>query len=128
MTGKDVLGFRNWLVVGDVLNKKKYAHRIVNRLKSENYVVYQLNPVKKNEGIYNDFKSLLSADAHIDIIDLVISPRIGLGILKEAAEYGIKRVLIQPGAESTEIIEFCKQNEFEFLESCILRELNNKEL
>jgi len=126
MTEEDILAFRNWVVIGDVLNEKKYAYRIANRLKSENYTVHQLNPIKKIDGTYNNLESLVTEGVKIDIIDLVITPRIGLGILKEAEKLGLKRVLIQPGAESEEVLDFCKENEFEYLQGCILRELNKK--
>ena len=127
MKEEDILTFQNWVVIGDVLNEKKYAYRIANRLKNENYTVYQLNPIKKIEGIYNNLDSLVAEGIKVDIMDLVITPRIGLGILIEAAKLGLKRVLIQPGAESEEILDFCRKNEIEYLQGCVLRELNKKE-
>ncbi len=38
MLAKDFLDFKNWCVVGDVGNeKKKYAYRILNKLKENGY-------------------------------------------------------------------------------------------
>ena len=37
MLAKDFLDFKNWCVVGDVGNEKKYAYRILNKLKENGY-------------------------------------------------------------------------------------------
>lgn len=48
--------------------------------------------------------------------------------MEEAYELGINKVLIQPGAESEEIIYFCREKGINYIESCVLVELSKKEM
>ncbi|MFX0547962.1 CoA-binding protein [Hathewaya histolytica] len=110
----------NWVVVGDVTNQTKYAYRILNTLKSEKYNAVGVNPRGNGDGA---FTSLKEVDFKIEVIDLCINPVQGLEIIKEAKDMGIKNVLIQPGAESEEILTYCKENEINAIEGCVLRQL-----
>lgn len=123
MTGQDLLEFKNWAVVGDVLNASKYAHKIKNRLEQEGYQVFKVNPRSASDEVY---KSLKEIKEKVDVIDLVIHPKVGINVIREAKEVGIDKILIQPGAESEEILKFCQDNGLSVVESCVLVELNKK--
>jgi predicted CoA-binding protein len=123
MLGEEMMEFKNWAVVGDVLNEEKYAYKIVNRLNKGNYNVYKVNPRSKSDLVYH---SLGEVPEKIDVIDLVIHPKVGINVIKEAKELGIDKVLIQPGAESEEILEFCKENGIHAHQGCVLVELEKK--
>jgi predicted CoA-binding protein len=121
MKAQELLDFKNWVVVGDVLNSSKYAHRILNSLSQEGFTVQGLNPRDASGQLY---KRLRDVPYRIDVIDLCINPITGLNIVKEAAELKIDKVLIQPGAESEDILEFCKDNGITAIEGCALVELS----
>ena len=109
MLAKDFLDFKNWCVVGDVGNEKKYAYRILNKLKENGYNAFGVS-LKDGE----------------KVIDLCINPIKGIGFIKEAKTLGINKVLIQPGAESEEILNFCKENGICAIEGCSLVELSRR--
>lgn len=123
MIGEEMMEFKNWAVVGDVLNSEKYAYKIVNRLKKENYNVFKVNPRSNSDQVY---KSLKDIKEKIDVIDLVIHPKVGIKVLAEAKEVGINKVLIQPGAESEEILQYCQKNNMHAFQGCVLVELSKK--
>lgn len=120
MLAKDFLDFKNWVVAGDVLNNTKYAYRILISLKEAGYNALGVNPRSADDQVY---KSLKDISSEIQVLDLCINPKSGITIIKEAKELGIKNVLIQPGAESDEIIEYCKHNGITAIEGCALVEL-----
>ena len=122
MNANEFMKFKNWAVAGDVLNKQKYAHRIKMSLKMAGFNVSGMKPGLSEEGAY---PSLKEVPHDIDILDLCINPRVGIEVVKEAKELGIDKILIQPGAESKEILDFCKENNIEAIEGCALVELNN---
>ena len=121
MQAQDFLGYKNWVVVGDVLNSSKYAHKILNSLKLEEFNTQGVNPRDNSNTLH---KTLKDVPYKIDVVDLCINPVTGLNIVKEAAELKIDKVLIQPGAESEEIIEFCKNSGITAIEGCALVELS----
>lgn len=122
MLAKDFLDFKNWCVVGDVGNEKKYAYRILNKLKENGYNAFGVS-LKDGENI---FKSLKEVSCNIEVIDLCINPIKGIEFIKEAKTLGINKVLIQPGAESEEVLNFCKENDICAIEGCALVELSRR--
>lgn len=122
MTAADMMEFKNWVVVGDVVNEDKYAYKILKKLKNSGYNVEGLHPKSKTEEIYTSLKDV---PYKIDVIDLCINPNKGIEIIKEAATLKIDKVLIQPGAGSNEIKEYCINAGIKVVDGCALVELSN---
>ncbi len=106
---RQVMSYKNFCVVGDTLNEEKYAYKIKQALLENGY---EVSCVGKELNSLNDVNKL-------EVIDLCIHPAKGIKLLEECnQEY--KVVLIQPGAESEEIINFLKKNNKEYIEACAL--------
>lgn len=118
---KEMMKMKNWVVIGDVVNESKYAHKIMKALEDKNYITSGVS-IKDGENVY---KTLKEVPFEIEVIDLCVNPKFGINYLKEAKELGIKYVLIQPGAESDEIINYCKENNVYAVENCALVQLRN---
>lgn len=121
MMAHDLMQYKNWVVVGDVLNSSKYAFKILSSLKAAGYNVKGVNPKADSEEVY---KGLKDVPYKIDVVDLCIHPAKGIEIVKELKEIGINYLLIQPGAESEEILSFCEENSIIAIEGCALVELS----
>lgn len=121
LEASEFLDYKNWVVVGDVLNPLKYAYKIINSLKKEGFNVVGVNPSAKNEEVYNSLKDI---PYKIKVLNLCINPYKGIKILQEAHELKIDKVLIQPGAQSFEILSFCRANRIQAIEGCTLVELS----
>lgn len=107
---KELMGFKNFVVVGKTLDPDKYAYKIKQQLLLNDYNV---------ECVYQELKSIDDVSFDIDVLNLCINPVVGLKLLKQCNK-NFKCVLIQPGAESEELIEYLKAKEICFLESCSL--------
>jgi len=92
-------------------------------LKRDGFNVVGVNPSIKNEGVYN---SLRDIPYKVEVLNLCINPYKGIKVIQEAHELKIDKVLIQPGAESSEILKFCKANGMLAIEGCTLIELAKK--
>jgi uncharacterized protein len=123
MEVRDLMYFKNWVVIGDVTNETKYANKILRKLKESNYNVSGIHP----KGGDSVCKSIKDVPYNIDVIDLCINPIKGIEYLKEANDMRIKYVLIQPGAESEEILNYCKENSITAFENCALVQLREIE-
>jgi predicted CoA-binding protein len=121
MEAQELLNYKNWVVAGDVLNSSKYAYRILNSLEEAGFNVEGLNPRDTTGNLH---KSLKDVTYKVDVLDLCINPITGLNLVKEAKELGIDKILVQPGAESEDILEYCKNNEITAIEGCALVELS----
>lgn len=123
LKANELLIYKNWVVVGDVLNQSKYASKILLSLKTDGFNVVGVNPSVENKSVYNN---LSDVPYNVEVLDLCINPYKGIKILKEAHSLKINKVLIQPGAGSPEILEFCKINGIDAIEGCALIELSKK--
>lgn len=121
MEASELLNYKNWVVVGDVLNESKYAFRILSSLRDSNFNVEGINPRDTTGNVY---KTLEEVKYKIDVIDLCINPIQGLKIIESAANLNIYKVLIQPGAESEEILSLCRNKGIIAIEGCALVELS----
>lgn len=107
---RDIMQEKVFVVVGDTLNPEKYAYRIKEELQKHNYQTYS---VGKELASLNDIKE------DIDIIDLCIHPAKGLPLIKENKK-SFKCIVIQPGAESPELINYLKEQKIPYIEGCVL--------
>lgn len=122
MEASEFLNYKNWAVAGDVLNSSKYAHRIYISLQKAGFKVEGVNPREEDGKVYTSLKQI---EEKIDVLDLCINPKTGISIVKEAKEIGIDKILIQPGAENEEILEYCMRNNVEAVKGCALVELSS---
>ena len=121
MEASELLNYKNWIVVGDTLNSDKYAYRILNALKKAKFNVEGVNPRDKTGDAY---KTIEEIAYKIDVIDLCINPISGLKVVEESIKLNIDKILIQPGAESNEILSLCKDKGIIAIEGCALVELS----
>ena len=107
---KEVMRQKNFAVVGDTLNEEKYAYKIKKQLIGKGYKVFSVG---------KELTSLNDISEEIDIIDLCIHPVKGLKLLQECTKT-FKCILIQPGAESKEILSYLQDNKIPYIAGCIL--------
>jgi len=107
---KEIMQYNTFVVLGDTLNEEKYAYKIKHELINSNYKVYSVG---------KELKSINDINEEIDIIDLCINPPAGIKLLKENKKK-FKCVVIQPGAGSDEIIKFLDENNYDYIDGCLL--------
>lgn len=107
---KEIMHEKVFAVVGDTLNEEKYAYKIKNELMEHGYKVYCVG---------KELASLNDIPEEIDVIDLCINPAKGLNLMKECKK-DFKYILIQPGAESDELLKHLEKSHSSFMEGCAL--------
>ena len=106
---EEFIGLQDWAVVGFSSDRRKFGNRIHRDLKEAGYRVYPVNPrggEVDGEAVYPDVASLPSS---VQVADFVVPPETGLQVMRECAQTGLKRIWLQPGAESPELIALAGQ-------------------
>lgn len=93
---REIMSQKTFAVVGDTLNREKYAAKIKEGLLSQGYTVYAVG---------KELPSLNDIPGDIDIIDLCIRPDRGLALLRENRK-PFRCIVLQPGADSPELIRW----------------------
>lgn len=117
---EEMLEKKVWVVVGVTGKKDRFGYKIWKTLKEYDYETYGVSPnYEELEGdiIYPSLKDLPNK---IDVLDMVVSPKIAINVLDEAKEAGIEYIWFQPGTYNHEVIEKAKEMEFKILyDDCV---------
>ena len=110
-------------VVGVSRDKKKYGYKVYKNLKEAGYKVYPINPNASEIEGEKCYSSLSELPEKPDVVNLVVQPKITEEIGGNAKNWELKKVWMQPGAESKEAIKFCLQNSIEVVYNvCVMLE------
>jgi uncharacterized protein len=124
---KDFLDQKVFAVVGSFRNESKYAYKIFRDLISQGYEVFPVNPGKSEVEGRKCYKSISDIPVTVDVVNVVTPPVVTEAIIKECLERGIKRVWLQPGAQSQKAIDFCRENNIEVIHDvCVMLEALKK--
>lgn len=114
----------NIAVVGASQNENKYGYKIVEKLIAKGYKLFPIN--KKTGKILGEkiYANIQEVIADVDLIVLVVPPPIALEELKKIMLLRPDaKVIVQPGAESKELISYVKDNDYEkqvYYNTCVM--------
>jgi hypothetical protein len=112
-----------YAVVGASHNKEKYGHRVFRDLLRAGYEVYPVNPrggELLGKQVYPDLNSI---PQKIDVVVMVVPPKVAQTILLQVKVLNITKVWFQPGSESDEAIQFCQEHGIDYMHnSCLIME------
>ncbi|NLW40620.1 MAG: CoA-binding protein [Tissierellia bacterium] len=124
MIKEEMLNKKVWAVVGATPNEEKFGYKIWKILLDHGYETYGVNP---NYDFIHDervYPSLKEVPAKVEVVDLVVPPKVTLGVLDEAKELGIEYLWFQPGTFDHEVIEKAERLGFKILyNDCVLATL-----
>jgi len=108
-------------VVGVSNKLEKVGYQIFKYLKDAGKEVYPIHPAIKEIDEITCYNSLSDVPVKVDVVDIVVPPDVTEHIVEECKKLGIKKVWIQPGAESDKAIQFCIENNIEVVHNaCIM--------
>ena len=107
---KEIMEQQVFAVAGNTLNGEKFAARIKNGLTEHGYTAY---------GVGKELSSFNDIPGDIDIIDLCIRPEAGLALMQENRK-PCKCVVLQPGADSPELVAWLEDHKIPYVHNCLL--------
>ena len=124
---EEIMGQKNWAVVGVTEKKEKFGYKIWKILRDHNYTTFGVNPNYdeiEGEKIYH---SLRDIGEKIDVIDMVIPPKHGEVTLREAKDLGVEYIFFQPGTYNKELVKLAEELGFKYLlDDCVYASLKAK--
>ncbi|MCK4491757.1 MAG: CoA-binding protein [Candidatus Altiarchaeales archaeon] len=100
-------------VVGVSGDHEKWGYRIYDGLRSAGFNVCAVNPrYEEVDGskCYPDLESIPESKKP-DVVVTVVPPNVTEQIVIECRNLGIKKIWMQPGSESKESIDFCRESD-----------------
>lgn len=116
------IGARRWAVVGASEDRSKFGNITFRELQNRGKQVYPVNPRAREVEGQTCYPDLSALPEPVDRVLIVVPPKLGEEVVRQAAEAGIKDVWFQPGAESDAALAFCEAHGMEAIAGhCILR-------
>jgi predicted CoA-binding protein len=120
---------RRWAVIGVSRDEDKFGSIVHRRLKARGEEVYAVNPNIPDINGEPCYPSLSRLPSAVEQIVIVVPPRLTEQVVREAADRGIERVWMQPGAESASAVEYCETHGINVVSGrCILRYMDELDL
>lgn len=106
-------------------NTDKYGYKVFKDLIDKWFKAIAINPSEKEILGNSVYSTLLDYDKKIDVAIFVLPPKVWIKVLEFVKQKWIRKVWFQPGAEDDACINFCKNNNIDFISnSCIIIQSN----
>ena len=106
-------------VIGANRDPSRFSNKAVRAWKARGYTGYPINPTETGEIEGLPLRDRVGdVPEPIDEATLYVRPSIGMGLLEELKEKGIKKVYVNPGAESMELLDKAYELGLETVVAC----------
>jgi len=121
---KDFFDSKSFAVVGATDNVEKYGYKVFKRLEKTGKPCYPVHPkLSQIDGI-KVYASLSDLPVIPEAVNIIVPTSATEKVVEECNKLGIKKVWMQPGAESEKAILYCKDNEIQLIyNDCVLSHL-----
>ena len=92
-------------VIGASNDRSKYGNKAVRAYLLNGFKVYPVNPKEETIEGLKAYKSILEIPEEVDRATLYVPPKVGLKVIEDIAEKGVKELYFNPGSESDELVE-----------------------
>jgi acyl-CoA synthetase (NDP forming) len=107
-------------IIGASAKRTKYGNKALRAFLQRGDTVYPIHPAQPEiEGV-KAYQSVLDVPGDIDLATFYVSPAVGLRVIEEVAEKGIRRVILNPGAESDELLRRAEELGVEATVACTI--------
>ena len=101
---------KSFAVVGATDRPEKWGYRVFQRLLKTGKPVYPIHPRAKVIDGVPVFASLSDLPEKPEAVNMIVSPSVTEKAVEECLKLGIKKIWMQPGAESEKAVEFCREH------------------
>ncbi|NLC59595.1 MAG: CoA-binding protein [Armatimonadetes bacterium] len=91
-------------IVGASSNRAKYANRAVRAYLARGFTVHPVHPRETEVEGLPTYRSVLEIPGPVDRVVLYVPPAVGLKVIEEVAQKGVKELWVSPGADSPELL------------------------
>ncbi len=111
-------------IIGASTNRNKYSNKAVRAYLASGYAVYPVNPRAAEVEGQKCYPSVLDIPVTPGEASFYVPSAIGLQLIEEVAAKGIRKVWLNPGAESDELIEKARSLGIEPVTACSIIAVN----
>ena len=107
-------------IIGASTNPERYSHQAVLRLAARGYTVWPVHPSGQAVAGHACFRTLAELPAKPDLITVYVNPQLGLGMVAEIAAAAPRLIILNPGADGSDLRLALEAQGLHVLEACTL--------
>ncbi len=108
-------------IIGATSRRDKFANKAVRAFTEHGDTVVPVHPAQSEVEGLRVYSSVLDAPENIDVASFYVPSNVGVRVLDECAQKGIKKIILNPGAESRELLQRAKEMNIEAVQTCSIR-------
>lgn len=111
------------VIVGASSRRDRFANKAVRAYLQKGYRVYAVHPREEVVEGLPVHRSVSEIPDKLDMASLYVRPEIGMTLVEELAQKGVRDVYLNPGAESDELYERARELGLNPVMACSIRAL-----
>ncbi len=108
-------------IIGASKDKNKFSNKAIRAYKEKHHVVFPVNPHEKEIEGLTCYGNVADIPLEVDVASVYLPPEIGVKIVADIVKKGIKKVILNPGAESVELVNKLRLYGIEVTLECSIR-------
>jgi predicted CoA-binding protein len=106
-------------IIGASADRSKFGNKAVRAYAARGDTVFPVHPRESAIEGLPTYRSVLDLPAeHVDLVSIYLPPTTTLSILDEVAKISVDQVLLNPGAESPEVLARARELKLPVLVAC----------
>ncbi|HUI64627.1 MAG TPA: CoA-binding protein [Bacteroidota bacterium] len=105
---EEFLKCKSMAIIGASRGGRKFGNRALTELTKRGYRVIAIHPSAADISGVPCYPNLASAQGIVDGVVVSVHPQDSMQVLRDAAAIGLKRIWLQQGAESAEVMELAR--------------------
>jgi len=108
------------IVVGASSQRSRYSNKAVRAYLDEGFRVFPVHPKEPEVEGQKAYPTIAAVPEACELLLLYVRPEIGLPMLEEAPGKGVRRVFVNPGTGSPELLQRIRELRMEPIEACAI--------
>ena len=109
-------------ILGASNDTTKFGHKAVLAYQEADYIVFPINLKEKTIAGEKVYKSILDIPGDVDVASIYLPPSIGEKVAQEIVKKKVKKVFVNPGAESATLLKILNDAGIEVVQACSILE------
>lgn len=107
-------------IVGASGNREKFGNKAVRSHVAQGHEVFPVNPTEETVEGLQAYKTVQDIPGPVDRVLLYVPARVGITVLEDIAQKGVRDVFVNPGAESPELLARGEELRLNMIQACAI--------
>jgi predicted CoA-binding protein len=108
-------------IIGASKDRSKFSNKAIRAYKEKDHVVFPVNPHEKEIEGLTCYSNVADIPLEVDVASIYLPPEIGEKVVEDIVKKGIKKVILNPGTESEELLNKLRLYGIEVTLGCSIR-------